>query len=195
MKKSKQIVPLCLLVAAILFVGILVSMVKGSIEDFQNEQMNNRESVQTSEELKLQADKIVQQQQEEERKLNSIKPVMKEPSDSDGESLGTFGEAFDRIINISKESGLLLRSIEYERNPENDAIYKDFSDIYNVCELKFFFVGTYASLRSFINSMVNEYDYLVSISRLNVMAFSDNTDYLLIKMSITLYSKKPNVAN
>lgn len=191
MKKNKQLVPLlCIIAAAILFAGIIFSMVRGTMEDLQSAKANNAVSGKKAVKLKEQAEEIAKRQQEEKNQLNSIKPVLQEPSDSDGESLGVFGGMFDKIITISKENGLLLRSLEYEMNPAGDEVYQDFSDVYNVCELKFFFVGTYAQLRSFINAMVNNFEYLISISRLNVTAFSDNTDYILINMSITLYSKK-----
>ena len=191
MKKNKKLVIIiCFVAAALLFVCILVSMIKGNVEDIQNAKAMSIEAEQSAQRLEQQAKELAEQQEQEKSKLNSIKPVIQEPDDSDGESLGVFGGMFDKVIALSKESGLLLRSIEYEMNPMDDAIYQNFSDIYNVCELKFFFVGSYTQLRSFLDAMVNKFEYLVSISRLNVTAFSENTDYILINMSITLYSKK-----
>mgnify|MGYP005765072887 CR=1 FL=1 len=191
MKKNKKLVIIiCFVAAALLFVCILVSMIKGNVEDIQNAKAMSIEAEQSAQRLEQQAKELAEQQEQEKSKLSSIKPVIQEPDDSDGESLGVFGGMFDKVIALSKESGLLLRSIEYEMNPMDDAIYQNFSDIYNVCELKFFFVGSYTQLRSFLDAMVNKFEYLVSISRLNVTAFSENTDYILINMSITLYSKK-----
>lgn len=191
MKKNKKLVIItCFVAAALLFVCILVSMIKGNVEDIQNAKAMSIEAEQSAQRLEQQAKELAEQQEQEKSKLNSIKPIIQEPDDSDGESLGVFGGMFDKVIALSKESGLLLRSIEYEMNPMDDAIYQNFSDIYNVCELKFFFVGSYTQLRSFLDAMVNKFEYLVSISRLNVTAFSENTDYILINMSITLYSKK-----
>ncbi|MGM9993493.1 MAG: hypothetical protein ACI37R_02045 [Candidatus Avigastranaerophilus sp.] len=195
MKKNKKLVIIiCFVTAALLFVCILVSMIKGNVEDIQNAKAMSIEAEQNAQRLEQQAKELAEQQAQEKSKLNSIKPVIQEPDDSDGESLGVFGGMFDKVIALSKESGLLLRSIEYEMNPMDDAIYQNFSDIYNVCELKFFFVGSYTQLRSFLDAMVNKFEYLVSISRLNVTAFSENTDYILINMSITLYSKKASSA-
>lgn len=190
MKKIKHLVTLCFIAAAIIFGSILFTMVKGNIEDLQNAKSNSAAAEKNALKLKQQAEEIDKKQLEEKNQLSSIKPVLQEPSDSDGESLGVFGEMFDKIIYISKENGLLLRSLEYEKNPMDDPVYQDFNDKYNVCELKFFFVGTYAQLRSFLYAMVNNFEYLISISRLDITAFSDNTDYILINMSITLYSKK-----
>lgn len=194
MKKNKKLIPLlCILASVILFIVILSTMIKGNLEDLQNAKSNSLASEKKAQKLKQQAEEIDKKEEEEKTQLNSIKPVLQEPSESDGESLSVFGEMFDRIISISKENGLLLRSLEYEKNPAGDPVYQDFSDFYNVCELKFFFVGTYAQLRSFLNAIINNFKYLVSISQLNITAFSDNTDYILINMSITLYSKKAHV--
>lgn len=193
MKKNKQLITLCLIAAPIIFICILGTMIRGNVEDLQNAKNNSITAERNALKLKKEADEIDKKQTEEQNQLKSIKPVLDEPSASDGESLGVFGEMFDKVIALSRENGLLLRSLEYEKNPADDAIYQDFSDQYHVCELKFFFVGTYAQLRSFMDAIVNQYSYLVSISRLNVTAFSDNTDYILINMSITLYSKKSNI--
>ncbi|MBQ4124208.1 hypothetical protein IJD44_10900 [bacterium] len=192
MNNNKQLAPMCILVAVILFIGIIVSMTRTNISDLESIKTSTEATERNKNKLEKQSNEITAKQEAEEKQLNSIKPVMQEPSDSDGESLGVFGGMFDKVIAKSKESGLMLRSLEYEMNPADDAIAQDFHDVYNVCELKFFFVGTYAQLRSFIHTMINDFEYLVSISRLNISAFSDNTDYILINMSITLYSKKAN---
>ena len=74
--------------------------------------------------------------------------------------------------------------------PANDPIYIENPEIYNACELKFFFVGSYSQLQAFLSDMNNNFKYLTYISKLNITAFTSNTDYLLINISITLYSKK-----
>ena len=67
---------------------------------------------------------------------------------------------------------------------------EEHADTYNACELKFFFVGTYSQLQSFLSEINNNFEYLTFVSKLSVTAFAKNTDYLLINTSITIYSKK-----
>ena len=97
---------------------------------------------------------------------------------------------FEEIIKRAQSNGLLIRSIEYDMKPADDPIYMEYSDTYNVCQLKFFLVGSYSQLQAFLNGINNNFEYLTSISKLNVTAFRANTDYLLINLGITLYSKK-----
>ena len=78
--------------------------------------------------------------------------------------------------------------------PSNDILYMANSNYYNACELKFFFVGNYSQIRAFLDDMNKNFEYLTSISGLNITAFPENENYLLISTSITLYSEKPPVA-
>ena len=52
-------------------------------------------------------------------------------------------------------------------------------------------MGKYPNLRTFLNDITTNFQYLVAVSDLDVTAFSGDTDYILIKISITLFSKKP----
>ena len=99
---------------------------------------------------------------------------------------------FDEIIKKAQANGLAIRSIEYNMNPANNEVLNSFSDLYNVCELKFFFVGTYRQLQTFLSDLIDNYQYLVSVSNMDITAFSGNTDYIIIKMGIVLYAKKPS---
>lgn len=191
MDKNKQIVSLCYLVAIVVFVAIVYVMVSTSFEEYKN--ISDSQSAVNAEfqSYKSQYEQSKEKKAKDEIQLQSIKPVYETSENSTNENLGVFGTMFEDIIKKAQYNGLMVRSIEYDMRPSDDALYNGFSDLYNVCELKFFFVGTYAQLRTFLNEMVNDFKNLVSISRLNVTAFNGNTDYLLINMSITLYSKKP----
>jgi hypothetical protein len=141
-------------------------------------------------ELEEQIKKIESQKEEENIKLQALKPIYASEVDSSADNLGMFGNMFEDIIRYAQNDGLLIRSIEYDLRPSTDLIYQENANAYNVCELKFFFVGTYMQLQSFLNDMNNNFQYLVHISKLDVTAFTENTDYLLVKTSITIYSKK-----
>ena len=190
MKKNKQIVPICIILAVAVFCLILFLMIRGSVDEYDAATMKSRDAQQNLQNLKEEDEKITSKIHKDELELRSITPVFTSPANSDGQNLSAFGNLFQKVIDMARTSGLLLRSIEYEMNPGDDPVYKDFSDQYNVCELKFFFVGTYSQLKSFLMYLTNNFGYLMSISRLKVTSFSSNPDYILIKMSVTLYSKK-----
>lgn len=190
-KKNKQIVPLCFLISVIVLIAIIYTMTSGSFEEFNNANTSQTAVKAEFENYQNKYNQSKEQKAKDEIQLQSIKPVYETQENSTNENLGVFGTMFEDIIKKAQYNGLLIRSIEYDMRPADDQIFATFSDSYNVCELKFFFVGTYKQLKTFMNELLNNFKYLVSISRLNITAFSGNTDYILINMSITLYSKKP----
>ncbi len=190
-KKNKQIVPLCFLIAIVVFFAILYTMSSAIFEEYKNANDSQSAVKAEFENYKIKYDQSKEKKEKDEIQLQSIKPVYETTENSDNENLGVFGTMFEDIIKKAQYNGLLIRSIEYDMRPADDSIFLNYSDSYNVCELKFFFVGTYAQLKTFMNELLSNFKYLISISRLNITSFTGNTDYILINMSITLYSKKP----
>lgn len=189
-KKNKQYVPLCFLAAVILFVVILFVMVKQPYEEYS--ELSSRSVRQGIElqNLEKRIGEVETANEQDELKLKSIKPVY-EAKGTNSNNLAIYGTMFEDIIGRARANGLMIRSIEYDMRPGNDPLFAEYSDIYNVCELRFFLVGTYEQFQAFLGGINNNFEYLTSISKLNITAFSSNTDYLLINFGITLYSKKP----
>lgn len=188
MKKNAQLVFIFLAMAIAIFCIILFYTVPPLLEEYSSTKVQVQNNKVELEKLEQQDKKLKDKKAQEEIQLQSLKQIYQAEVDSI-DSLATYGTMFDDLIKMSQSHGLLIRSIEYDMNPTFDTVYADFSNQYNVCELKFFFVGSYAQLRKYMKDII-QFPYLVSISSLNVTAFSENTDYLLIKMSINLYSKK-----
>ena len=124
-------------------------------------------------------------------KLKSIKQIYESDYSETNDNLAAFGTMFDDIIKTAQSNNLFIRSIEYDTKPSDNTIYANFSDQYNVCKLKFFLVGKYPDLRNFLDDVANNFQYLLSVSDINVTSFSGDTDFILIKLSVSLYSKKP----
>ncbi len=187
---KKQIIPLCILVSVLIFIGIVFSTVKPLIEEFNNAKNDKANAEQQARELEEQ-DKILKEKNtKEEMKLRSIKQIYETNQASANENLGMFGNMFEDIIKRVKYNGLLIRSIEYDLKPAFDPLYQKFPESYNACELKFFLVGTYSQLQTFLVELNNNFPYLITVSKLDISSFSGNTDYILIGLSLTLYSKK-----
>lgn len=192
-KKNKQLVPICFALAILLFFIIIFVVVKPKYEEYSEMQIRATKNDFERQSLEEQIKKIDEQKEAENLKLKSLKPIYETNLDSSTENLGMFGNMFEDIIKKAQNNGLLIRSIEYDMRPANDPIYMESSEVYNACELKFFFVGSYAQFQAFLADMNNNFEYLTYFSNLNITAFKGNTDYLLINFSITLYSKKPEV--
>ena len=190
-KSLNQYVPLIGIGAVILAVAVICFFTKDLITEFNESKSaisNYKREVQEKEREVSQIDALAEQ---EKLKLKSLKPIYETDLDSANENLGIYGDMFEKLVKGAQRNSLLIRSIEYNMTPENDPLLMEHGDAYNACEIKFFFVGTYSQLQSFLSEITNNFEYLVSISKLSVTAFSKNTDYLLINTSITMYSKKP----
>lgn len=190
-KKYSQYVPFIGIGAIVIAVLVAFLGTKDLINDFTEAQgaiSNYERQVQEKEKEVNALDNAIK---EEKLKLQSLKPVYETSVDSANENLGIYGDMFEKLVKRAQGNGLLIRSIEYNMHPDTDPLMEEHSDKYNACELKFFFVGTYSQLKSFLSEVNNNFEYLTYISKLSVTAFSKNTDYLLINTSITIYSKKP----
>lgn len=192
-KKNKQIVPFCIIAAILIFVAVFYVIVSATYDEYKTIGQSTTVVNEKYNEAQKGFNDSKEKREEDELQLQSIKPVFESTDSTDMDNLGVFGTMFDEIIKKAQSNGLKIRSIEYDMRPAEDQIYINHSNVYNVCELKFFLVGTYMQLKTFLNEMTQKFPYLVSISKLNVTAFNGNTDYILISMSITLYSKKANV--
>ena len=193
MNKSKNIVIICLLLAVIIFVALSYYLIKGSFEEYNTASLRNNEIQQQLEEAQIEDKRLSAERQKEELELSSIKPVMNAPEGADSRSLSVFGGFFDELVQFAVgEKDLYVRSIEYEMNPKDDPIFTNFSDRYNVCEIKLFLVGTYFSLLRYLEKL-NMSPNLLSISKVDISTYSDNTDYVLAHVSINIYSRKTAV--
>ncbi len=140
------------------------------------------------EDLRIKVDSINQANERLQKQQDILKPFYKQdfaPKDS----IASFGGMFEDVINYVKINGLLLRTIEYNINPDNDPIYKNFTVAYNVCEINMFVIGTYPQLQGFFND-IEMYPYYLSVNQINIMPYENNKKYLLANVSIHLYSKK-----
>ncbi len=188
------LVPICIFTSIVIFLGLILLLVKEPIAEYQ--ELTKKEIRQDNEfqNLEKRIGEIQTAQEQEELQLKSIKHIY-EAKNNSTDNLSVFGNLFDDIINLAQSNKLLIRSIEYDMNPTSDPILAEYSDIYNVCELKFFLVGTYEQFQAFLAGINNNFDYLTSLSKINITTFQANTDYLLINFGITLYSKKPAKQN
>lgn len=121
-------------------------------------------------------------------KQNKMKPVF-DPKTSAEDSIASFGGMFEDIIDYLKMNGIKLRSVEYKINPSDDPIYGNFPTLYNVCKVKLFVIGTYTQLEGLLRDLT-VYPYFINISEVNIVPYEKNKQYLLINLSVTLYSKK-----
>lgn len=193
MKKSKQIVPICILLALVLFVFIAFTIIKGSIEEYNAASTKSLAAQQSLEEIQIQEKQAAAEKQANELQINSIKPVFPAPKGADPQTLTVFGPMFNDLANaIVKTKDLYIRSIDYKMNPQDDQLVAQYGSDYNVCAVKFFLVGTYFSFHRFLQDFT-KFPFLMAITKLDISTYPDNTDYILIHLTVNLYSKNTAV--
>ena len=123
--------------------------------------------------------------QEIKKKIANTEEQKQAPEDS----ISSFGGMFEDIVDYIKMNNLMLRSVEYKLNPPQDKIGSKFPTVYNVCGVDFFIIGTYPQIQGLIRDL-KVYPYYIDIAKVELTPYEKDPEYVLTKLSITLYSKK-----
>lgn len=125
-------------------------------------------------------------------KQSNIKKVF-QPKTSAEDSISSFGGMFEDIIDYVKINNLMLRSVQYQINPADDAIYAKFPSLYNVCKVQLIVVGTYVQLEGLIRDLT-VYPYFINIGEVQITPYEKDPQYIVVTMDVVLYSKKQQSA-
>lgn len=173
----------------ILILALLgIKQVVGSISKTQSTLSEHKAQQEKLNEVKKKLEEFEKAKQEMLNKQNKIKPVFSQKMAPE-DSIASFGGMFEDIIDYVKMNGIMLRSVEYNLNPPEDPIYSAFPNLYNVCKVNLFIIGTYAQMEGFLRDLT-VYPYFINLSDMNVEPYEKDKEYLLVNISITLYSKK-----
>ncbi|MDD3238138.1 MAG: hypothetical protein PHV37_08600 [Candidatus Gastranaerophilales bacterium] len=177
-------------IVLLLLVIFGIKQVSGIIGDFRNDLSAKNEKVTSITDLTTQVKSIEEANTKMSKQQEALRPFFKQSSAPD-DSIASFGGMFEDIVDFIKVDGLLLRSIEYVINPEQDLIYKNFSNTHNVCEIRISLIGTYSQIQNFFKD-VYMYPYFVNVSNITIIPYEANKKYLVARVSINLYSVKNN---
>ena len=100
----------------------------------------------------------------------------------------SFGIMFDNILTNMTNSGLRIRSIDYNYSPVDDLIIQTNAPGYNACELSFVAVSNYTQLQNFLKNLAKE-TYLTGISEIYLEPYDKDKTILISKFKIRLYTK------
>lgn len=187
---NKLIILIGPILAAIIFVFMVAYFVPPAITDFNDAKDRAVQSEQSLQVAEAEWNKSESTRTKEEDLLKNIKSIFQASSTSSTDNLSMFGTMFDDVIQRIQQNGLMIRAIEYQMSPENDPLSVNFSKDYNICTLKFFLVGSYSQVKTLLNELQTNFPYLIGISKINVLVYEDNTDYVLVDLAVNLYSKK-----
>lgn len=175
-----------LLPLIILIVGLVmvIPQVQPSLEAVQQKFALDKELISAKQELddlKFQSTQKIEKVLDGDKKIYQAMGLQFSPDAS-------FAPLFETVINIAKISGIRIRSIDYNYNPQEDDILKAKLPNYNVCELAIVAVGSYTQFQNFYKALVKE-EYLNNIASIEVRPFKEDRSVLVTSMKIRLYTK------
>ncbi len=100
----------------------------------------------------------------------------------------SFGIMFENVISNITNSGLKVRSIDYNYSPQDDKVLTTQVEGYNACELTFTTVGSYTQLQTFFKNIAKE-KYLSSLYEVYIEPYDKDKSILIAKFKIRLYTK------
>ncbi len=100
----------------------------------------------------------------------------------------SFGIMFENVITNITNSGLKVRSIDYNYSPSDDKVLTAQVEGYNACELTFTTVGSYTQLQTFFKNIAKE-KYLSSLYEVYIEPYDKDKSILIAKFKIRLYTK------
>lgn len=147
---------------------------------------NNSKQVQELTDKKQNLEAQLQQQKDEELDPN-IKKIYK----LEGMKFGpeaSFAPLFDNVLTVAKESGIRIRSVEYNMQPEKDPIFAAKIPGYNVCELETTIVGKYSEIQTFFKTLLSE-KYLINLAQIEIVSWQRDKSVLIANLKIRFYTK------
>ena len=187
-KNKNQIILLAGIVAVVIVLGIFYAFIPRMFEDYSRAAENAERSTKDLERVEAEFNKSESALLKEEDLLKNIKAIYQANPTSSTDNLSMFGSQFDDVIQRIQQNGLMIRAIEYQMTPDFDPLSK--ANDYNTCALKFFLVGSYSQLKTLLHELNTNFPYLLGLSKVNILVYEDNTDYILADFAVTLYSKK-----
>lgn len=100
----------------------------------------------------------------------------------------SFGIMFENVLANITNSGLKIRTIDYNYNPSNDKVLMANAPGYNACELSFTTVGTYSQLQTFFKNIAKE-KYLSNIQEVYIEPYDRDKTILITKFKVRLYTR------
>lgn len=156
---------------------------KGVLEQKQQQQQTKQSKLN-----QLLAAKKKLEHIEEVKKEGKSGKVIYEVLGQQFSSEASFGIMFENILANMTNSGVRIRSIDYNYTPQNDKILQTNAAGYNVCELSFTTVGSYAQLQTFFKNLAKE-SYLTNLYELYIEPYDKDKNILIAKFKIRLYTK------
>ena len=106
----------------------------------------------------------------------------------------SFAPLFETVLTIAQNSGVRIRSINYNYAPESDPIFAARLAEYNVCELSVVSVGTYTQLQNFFKGLMKDSN-LNYLAEVEMQPWDKDRTILIANVKVRLYTKTPGASS
>lgn len=143
----------------------------------------------TIQDLKKSIDIAQKNKATQERSSTNDEKQIYEPQFKSSDAMVNFNEMLETTLELAKESGLKIKTIEFKDIPESDIIKQNHASNYDSTLLATQLIGTYTELQNFLRE-IYRHQYLIGIYDLKVVPYELDKKILIIDLSLSLYSKK-----
>ena len=196
---EENIIVIFLAFAVVLGGGYGVYKFGTQFHESQNQLLTNKQMLQLKETEYQNALKAKQEQEERKRqeaeeannkevKTAKSGKVIYEVLGQQFSTEASFGIMFENIISNITNSGVKIRSINYNYRPGNDKVMEVNAPGYNACELSFTTVSTYSQLQKFFKNLAKE-SYLTSIYQVDIEPYDKDKTILIARFKVRLYTR------
>ncbi len=95
----------------------------------------------------------------------------------------------DTVLELAKQAGLKVKTIEFKSLPESDVIIQNHSAELAGSMLAAQFIGNYTQFQTFMRD-IYRHQYLMGITNFKITPYEFDKKILIIDMSLSLYLKK-----
>lgn len=173
--------PIILIVVFIMGLGYTGNQSFVNIKKYND----NAAQVETLTQKKLDLEAQLKAQEKEEADPNTKKIFA--PEGGFGVD-ASFAPLFDNMLTIAKNSGIKIRSVDYNYAPEKDPVFAAKIDGINVCEFSATIVGKYSEIQTFLKAMLSEY-YLVNMAELEIISWQRDKSILIANIKLRFYTR------
>ncbi len=179
---------LFMVLPVLLAVVLLCSLVFGGIGLFKNVKVLGQKSGEYKTLVEKKNDLEVRvAQRVEENKTPDAKKIFQIQGMKFGAD-ASFAPLFDNMIAVAKESGIRIRSIDYNYSPASDPVFAAKLSGYNVCELQSTIVGNYSQIQRFLKTMLSE-EYLINLAEIEIVSWKRDKSVLIANLKMRFYTQ------
>lgn len=173
-------------IAALVYIPPIYSSLGASIQTMNQEKETKTQLTEQRDNLKMQQDI-----QNRSKKVVKEGKVIYEAKGMQFSPDASFAPLFELVLTIAQQSGIRIRSIDYNYAPQEDIIYSAKLNGYNSATLSIVAVGTYSEFQTFFKSVMKE-PYLTNFSQVEINPWDKDKKILINKFDLTLYTKTIN---